>query len=138
MKHKSKLCENVGIQQWGVNYWETYAPVVNWRHLRSLSPISSIHEFPIRSIDFLLAFPQADLDVDVLMELLLGMVVDGNRGEWVLKLNRSLYGLKQASANWFDILKTGLERRGYHQSQVDRCVLYRTDSFFKPMFIVVK
>ena len=82
MKHKSKLCENVGIQQWGVNYWETYAPVVNWRHLRSLSPISSIHEFPSISIEFVLAFPQSDLDVDVFMGLLLLMLVDENRVEW--------------------------------------------------------
>ena len=90
--------------------------------------------FQSDQLTFLLAFPQADLDVDVLMELLLGMVVDGNRGEWVLKLNRSLYGLKQASANWFDILKTGLERRGYHQSQVDPCVFFRKVSVILTYF----
>ena len=49
------------------------------------------------------------------MELHLGMGVDANRGEWVLKFKKSLYGIKQASENWFDHLKTGLERRGYHQ-----------------------
>ena len=56
-----------------------------------------------------------DLYVDVFMELHLGMGVDGNRGEWVLKLNKSLYGIKQANENWFDPLKTGLERRGFNQ-----------------------
>ena len=42
---------------------------------------------------FVPAFTQADLDGDVFMELHLVMVVGGNRGEWVLKSNKSLYGL---------------------------------------------
>ena len=39
------------------------------------------------------------------MELHLVIGVDGNRGEWFLKLNTQLYGLKQASTNWFDLYK---------------------------------
>ena len=87
--------------------------------------ILSIYQFPRISIDLALAFPQVELDVDVFMELPLGMWVDVNRGEWVLKLNKSLYGLKKASANWFDLIKTGLKRRGYHQSIVDPWLFYR-------------
>ena len=52
-----------------------------------------------------LAFPKSDLDVDVSMEIPLGVRVDENRGEWVLKLNKSLYGIKKASVIWFDIIK---------------------------------
>ena len=40
--------------------------------------IASVHEFPSISIDFVLDFPQADLDVNVFTELTLGMEVDGN------------------------------------------------------------
>jgi len=29
-KHKARLCAHGGMQTWGQNYWETYAPVVNW------------------------------------------------------------------------------------------------------------
>ena len=57
------------MQQWGVEYWETYDPVVNWISVRSLLAIASIHEFLIVSIDFVLTFPQSNLDGDVLMEL---------------------------------------------------------------------
>ena len=99
MKHKYILCTHGVIKQWEVNYWETYATVVNWRSVRSLLAIASIHEFPSRSIVFVLDFPQDDFDLDVFMELPLGMEVNKNRGDWVLKLNKSLYGLKKASAN---------------------------------------
>ena len=57
------------MQQWGIHYWETYAPVVNWINVRVLLAIAIIYELPNISIDFVLAFPQADLDVDVYMEL---------------------------------------------------------------------
>ena len=47
-----------------------------------MSPLSiaSIHDFPRISIDFVLAFPQADLDMGVFMDLPLGMGVDRKRG----------------------------------------------------------
>ena len=70
------------------------------------------------STDFSLTSPQDDLNVYYFMALPLVMVVDGKIGEWVLKLNNSLYGLKQESSNWFDLLKTVLESRSNHQSQV--------------------
>ena len=46
----------------------------------------------------MLAFPQADLDVPVYMEVPAGGnlldILDENRRRYVLKLNKSLYGLK--------------------------------------------
>ena len=47
--------------------------------VRSLLAISSIHESPSRSIDFVIAFPQPNLDVDIFMDVPLGMLVDVNR-----------------------------------------------------------
>ena len=43
-------------------------------------------------------------------------------------MNKSLHGISQASENWFDLLKTGLESSGYYQSQFDSCLFYRKDS----------
>ena len=62
------------------------------------------------------------------------MVVDGNRGEWVLKLNNSPQWLNEASEIWFDLLNTGLEIRGYHRYQDDPCVFYRKDSVILTYF----
>ena len=73
--------------------------------MRSLLAIASIHEFPIRSINFIPAFTLSDLDVDVFTDIPLIMGVDGNILEWAINLNKPLYGIKQASENWFDLLK---------------------------------
>ena len=80
MWQKSRLCSHGLMQQWGFNSWETYAPVLNWISVRSLLYIASMHEFSRRSIDFLLAFTQDDLDVDVFMDIPLWMVVYVKRG----------------------------------------------------------
>ncbi len=76
-KHKAQLCAHGGMQQWGVNYWETYAPVVNWISVRFLLVLSEMLQLDTRAIDFVLAFPQADLDTPVYMCLPTGMVIDG-------------------------------------------------------------
>ena len=57
------------MQQWGINYWETYAPLVNWISIRFLLVLSEIVGLESKSIDFVLAFPQVDLDMPVYMEL---------------------------------------------------------------------
>ena len=125
-KHKARICAHGGMQTWGQNYWETYAPVVNWASVRLLLSIAKIHNLPSKGIDFVLAFPQADLEVPVYMEMPMGFVSadDKQRGKYVLRLNKSLYGLKQASYNWFEKLRSGLCDRGFVQSQVDPCVFF--------------
>ena len=74
-----------------------------------------------RAIDFVLAFPQADLDVPVYMELPAGMEIQG-KPNCLLKLRKSLYGLKQASANWHQTLKAALIDRNFVESLSDPCV----------------
>jgi hypothetical protein len=125
-KHKARICAHGGMQTWGQNYWETYAPVVNWASVRLLLCIAKIHKLPSKGIDFVLAFPQADLEVPVYMEMPMGFVSadDKQRGRYILRLNKSLYGLKQASYNWFEKLRSGLCSRGFVQSQVDPCVFF--------------
>ena len=65
------------MQQWDVNYWEMYAPVVNWISICFLFVLSEIVGLKSKALDFILAFPQADLDVPVYMELPAGMEVKG-------------------------------------------------------------
>ena len=85
-KYKARLCAHGGMQQWGVDYWETYAPEVNWLSVRTLLILSVIHGYHSRSIDFILAFPQAKLDTEVCMEFPAGMNCrDGSRKQMVFE-----------------------------------------------------
>ena len=65
--------------------------------------ISEILGFETQVVDFVLAFPQAKLDIPVYMYLPAGMqlcgIPDDAHQMYILKLEQSLYGLKQASAN---------------------------------------
>ena len=95
--------------------------------VRLLLSIAKIYKLESKAIDFVLAFPQADLDVDIWMYLPIGFQVDGETEEnserhYILKLNKSLYGLKQASFNWYEKLKQGLIDRGFTPSQIDPCI----------------
>jgi hypothetical protein len=72
-KHKARLCAHGGQQTWGLDYWDTYAPVVTWASVRLLLIVAKILGLESKSIDFILAFPQADLDVPVYVELPAGV-----------------------------------------------------------------
>ena len=126
-KCKACLCAHGRMQSWGVDYWETYTPVVNWIPVRFIPTVAKMHELDTKVIDFVLAFPQAKLDVNVFMEIPTDMVLtkvaeNYQRSLYVLSVNKSLYGLKQASSNWYEMLTTGLRDRGFKPSNVDPCV----------------
>ena len=80
-------------------------------------------------VGYIQAFPQAVLDEDeaVFMQLSVGLYVDGDRSKYVLKFKKNLYGLKQASFTWSEMLKSGLIEIGFTPSKVDPCVYYKDD-----------
>ena len=43
LKHKARLCDHGGMQQWGDSYWETYSPVVNRLTVRLILAIANIN-----------------------------------------------------------------------------------------------
>ena len=122
------------MQQWGVNYWETYAPVVNWISIRFLLVMAEIVGLESKAIDFVLIFPQADLDIPVYMELPLGMEIPGAayKRQYVLHLKKNLYGLKQAANSWYDMLTEGLNLRGFSESVADPCVFMKSSAAAQP------
>ena len=56
-KYKARLCAHGGMQQWGINYWETYAPVVNWISVRFVLIVAQLTGLETKALDFVLAFP---------------------------------------------------------------------------------
>ena len=112
------------MQQWGNSYWETYSAVVNMLTVHLILAIANIHNPDSKAIDFVLAFPQADLKEDIWIQLPVGSQIDGQTEAeydkcYVLKLNKNLYGLNQGSFNLYEKLKASLVDRYFKPSDID-------------------
>ena len=55
------------------------------------------HDLETRSTGFTLAFPKADLDVNIFIEAFQGFDIGGSTGSRIIKVNKLLYGLCQSS-----------------------------------------
>ena len=124
-KHKARLCCHGGQQQWGVNYWDTYSPVVTWSSIRILMTLANLHGLHTKSIDFVQAYPQAKAKTTIYLKTPAGVELDSDKGDSVLKLERNLYGLKDAGRTWFEYLTNKLETIGFVATESDPCVYTR-------------
>jgi hypothetical protein len=130
-KWKARLNAHGGQQEHGVNFWETYAPVVNWFSIRLFLVISILQDWETRQIDFVLAFPQADVECDMYMEIPPGFnLKQGTKKQYCLKLTKNIYGTKQAGRVWNKHLHKGLTELGYVASKIDPCVYYKGKTVF--------
>ena len=89
--------------------------------------LAAIENFYTESIDFVHAYPKADLDVDIYMELPQGFNVVPESRIYILKLQKNLYGMKQAGHDWFKKLNSALWNLSINPSKVDPCVFIRED-----------
>ena len=80
-------------------------------------------------LDYVLAYTQAPVEIDNLyMQVPKGFEVPGeNSNNYALKIERNIYGQKQAGRVWNKHLVTKLTSKqvGFKQSQVDEWVFYR-------------
>jgi uncharacterized protein with PQ loop repeat len=68
-KHKARLNIHGGQQELGKNYWETYAPVISWEVIRILLVLVIMFDWYTTQIDFVLAYPQVDMECDLYMKI---------------------------------------------------------------------
>ncbi|MGH7954661.1 MAG: reverse transcriptase domain-containing protein, partial [Gloeomargaritales cyanobacterium] len=122
-KHKARFCVRGDKQVDGIDAFDTYAPVVQWSTVRLMMTMSSVVGLKSVQVDYNNAFAQARLKEPVYIEVPRGFRTN-NDGNKVLKLNSSLYGLRQAAERWFDKLSNGLKKRGFRQSSVDPCLFF--------------
>ena len=66
-KWKARLCAGGHRSVEFVDYWDTYSPVVAWQTIRLVFTLAIVNQWHIHSIDFVLAFPQADIKTDIFM-----------------------------------------------------------------------
>ena len=118
-KHKARLCCHGGKQELGVNYWDTYAPVVSWTSVRTMLIISNIHKLYSKSIDFTLAYSQAPTKSNVYLFAPAGIKMNFQGRDCVLKLRQNLCGLKNGGRIWWKHCSEGLSNMGFTPSAVD-------------------
>ena len=110
-------------QQWRVNYWDTYAPVVSWSSIRIMMTLTYLHNLNTKSVDFVQTYPQAKLKSTIYMKTPQGVELRPNEGEMVLKLEKNQYSLKDASRTWFEHLPDGLHSLGFRSTESDPCIM---------------
>jgi Reverse transcriptase (RNA-dependent DNA polymerase) len=119
-----------GKQTQGVNYWETYATALKWSSIRFFLVQALINGWHTCQLDFILAYPQADVDCDLYFEIPQGFEFEGSRKTHCLKLIKHLYGRKAVGWIWQQHLFKGLLDLGFIQSTIDGCVFYRGSTIF--------
>ena len=122
-KLKARYCARGFEQQKGIDYFETFAPVVMWLTVRLLLIMSILMDLDTKQIDYTAAFVHAPIDCLVFVEMPKGFVLPG----MVWKLRKSLYGLSQSPRNFFLYTKGKLEKLGFTQSDADPCLFISRD-----------
>jgi hypothetical protein len=120
IKYKARLCARGDQQTSGVDYSETFAPTVRYTTLRVLLALACYHDLEVEQFDVVSAFLNADVQETVYMHQPEGFhQFDPNGRKMVCKLNRALYGIKQAPRAWNSCVTEWLENYGFSQSRVD-------------------
>jgi Reverse transcriptase (RNA-dependent DNA polymerase)/gag-polypeptide of LTR copia-type/Integrase core domain/GAG-pre-integrase domain len=121
VKYKARLVAKGYSQVHGVDYEETYAPVVKFTSVRILLAIVALLDLELHQMDVVTAFLNGDLNEEIFMEQPEGFGAEDSSK--VCKLAKSLYGLKQAPRQWHAKIDGFLvEVLGFSRNMSDECV----------------
>jgi len=109
-RYKARLVARGDRQVAGIDYDETYAPVVKWATIRTVLAFAAAQDMNIHQLDIVTAFLGAPLDAVIYLRLPCGTIV---------RLLRSIYGLKQSPRQWFGTFHEFLLSINLKQSTVD-------------------
>ena len=107
----------------GIDYQESFAPVVRYDSLRVILALAAARDLEIVQLDVTTAFLNGVIDEVLYIAQPEGYVVPG-RSEDVCRLNKGIYGICQASRIWNKTLHAALLDFGLVQSTADPCVYY--------------
>ena len=116
VKHKARLVAKGYVQQEGVDFDEVFAPVARMESIRMLLAVAAREGWLVHHMDVKSAFLNGELKEEVYVRQPPGFVAAGHEGK-VLKLEKALYGLRQAPRAWNMKLDGSLRKLGFK-----RCV----------------
>jgi len=122
-RYKARLVAKGFSQIEGIDYMETFSPVVKMTTIHVVLALASVNRWHLQQLDVSNAFLHGDLTEDVYMTIPPG--IQGYPCSHCCKLRKSLYGLKQASRRWYEKLHLLLLSCGYQQAQADHSLFIK-------------
>ena len=109
IRYKARLVAQGFSQRPGIDYEETYSPVMDAITFRSLISLAVFEELDMRLMDVITAYLYGSIDSDIHMKIPEGFklpeaVSTNPRSMFSIKLQRSLYGLKKSGRMWYNRL----------------------------------
>ena len=126
-RYKARLVAKGFHQQEGIDFSETFSPVIKHATIRLVIAIAVTSNWNIKQLDVQNAFLHGDLQENVFMTQPQGYV-HPQFPHHVCKLHKSLYGLRQAPRSWFSKLSTTLKLLGFIESKADPSLFVRHTS----------
>ncbi len=124
-RYKARLVCKGFSQKEGIDYTETFSPVARYTSVRTVLAVTNQLGLHIHQMDVKTAFLNGKLEEELYMVQPEGFVEEGKE-HLVCKLERSLYGLKQASRCWNVTIDQFLKKAGFQQGNADPCVYFKS------------
>jgi len=119
--YKMRLVALGNYQEEGVDFDETFSPVAKFTTIRTVLALAAHLDLEVEQMDVRTAFLNGDLEHEIYMRQPEGFVEPGQE-HLVCKLNRSLYGLRQAGRAWNQKINQAFLDFGLKRSSADNCV----------------
>jgi hypothetical protein len=124
-RHKPRLVAKGFKQRHGIDYEDTFNPVIKAASIRLVLSVDVSRNWSICQLDVQNAFLHGVLEEEVYMKQPPGFY-DVSHPRYVCKLDKALYGLKQAPWVWYSRLSAKLAQLGFHASKADTSLfMYR-------------
>ena len=120
-RYKARLVAQGFSQKHGIDYTETFAPTMHIKTARVLFSIAARLGLEVRQYDISTAFLHASLKETVYVRQPPGYKIEGKEN-WVYRLNKAMYGLKNAPKAYSDHFMKVLSDLGFKQSLKDECL----------------
>ena len=107
----------------GVDCGGTFAPVCRMQSIRMMLAIAAELDYEVLMLDVQTTFLKAGVEEEVYVKMAPGEeTYDKSRVPFVMKLKKSLYGLRQSLKNWFGAMDDHLSNIGFRSLKSDPCV----------------